>query len=295
MKQLLIAAVIAMSAVGCTRVGPGYAGIKVNMAGTKKGVEANAATTGWVFYNPMTESVFEYPTFVQSAVWTHSIDEGHPVNEEITFTTADQMQVGADISLAYQLNFERVPAFYTTFRSDDLNKFTHGYMRNLARDKFDAVAGKYRIEQIMGDNAQFVKDVRDTLQAELSPLGVEIKQFGLIGAPRPPGQVIAAINAKVEATQLAIKTENQLRQANAEAAKQVATAEGAAKAFVAKAEGDARATTIWAEAQASANRKVADSLTPALLEKIRLDKWNGTVPQVTGSGGTPFINLGGLK
>lgn len=291
MKHLTLALVIALSAVGCTRVGPGYAGIKVNMAGSNKGVETMPATTGWVFYNPFSESVFEYPTFVQSAVWTHNVDEGKALNEEITFTTADQMQVGADISIAYNLNFDKVPNFYVTFRSDDLDKFTHGYMRNLARDKFDSIAGRYKIEQIMGDNAQFLADVRNALQNELTPLGVEIRQFGLIGAPRPPQQVIAAINAKVQATQVAIQTENEVRQTRAQAEKDVAKAEGAARSEVASAEGYAKAMLLRADAEAEANRKVANSLTPSLLEKIRLDKWDGSVPQMTGVGGTPMINL----
>ena len=166
---------------GCTRVGPGYVGIKVSMAGTNRGVDAYPATTGWVFYNRMTESVFEYPTFVQTAKWTRDPNEGHPVNEEITFTNKDSMLISADISLSYTLRAERVPAFYVKFRSDDLDKFTHGYLRNVARDMFNETAGKYSIEQIMGDNGPFLSEVRQKLQAQVEAIGVVIEQFGLIG------------------------------------------------------------------------------------------------------------------
>ena len=51
-------------------------------------------------------------------------------------------------------------------------------------------------------------------------------------------------------------------------------------------EGEAEAQLIAAEAEAKANRKIAESLTPELIEKIKYDKWNGSVPQVQGSGAT---------
>lgn len=47
---------------------------------------------------------------------------------------------------------------------------------------------------------------------------------------------------------------------------------------------------IEAEAEAKANDKVAKSLTPELVEKIKIDKWNGQLPQVEG-GTTPIVNL----
>jgi regulator of protease activity HflC (stomatin/prohibitin superfamily) len=249
------------------------------MAGDHKGVSDIPTTTGWTFYNPLGTSVYEYPTFMQSAVWTASKDEGHPSNEEITFTTVDQLQVGADISLAYQLNPAKVPAFYVKFRNDNLDQFTHGFLRNLAREKFDSVAGKYKIEQIMGDNGPFLKEVRDALQKDLDPIGVELQQFGFIGAPRPPQSVINAIQAKVQATQLAIQKQNEVAQAQADAAKHVAEAQGYADALAKRS-----------EAEAEANLRIAKSLTPELVEWQKIQKWNGQLPQVAG-GGLPMINI----
>lgn len=276
------------SGCGRTVVGPGHVGIQVDYYGQDKGVESYPKVTGVVWYNPFTTSVLEYPTFVQTAVWTHNPDEGKPINEEITFTTSDQMQVAADISLAYHLLSDKVPAFYVKFRSDDLNAFTHGFLRNLAREKFDNVAGRYKIEQIMGDNAPFLKETREMLQKDLDSVGVQLDQFGFIGAPRPPKEVIAAINEKVRAVQDAIKTENQVRQTRAQAEKDVAQAEGQARATVAKAEG-----------QAKANQVLASSITATLIEWRKLElqqqalaKWNGVLPIYTGgSGSLPMIQI----
>jgi regulator of protease activity HflC (stomatin/prohibitin superfamily) len=265
---------------GCgTTVNPGYVGIQVDYYGKDKGVQSYPVVTGRVWYNPITTAVLEYPTFVQTAKWTRSLNEGAPVNEEITFTNADGMSVAADISVSYHLEMEKVPAFYVRFRSDDLNVFTHGFLRNLARDKFDSHGGRFRIDQIMGDNAQFVRDVRADLQTELDAIGVRIDQFGFIGAPRPPQQVIEAINAKVHANQLALQKQNELVQVQADAAKQVANAEGYAKSLLVKG-----------EAEATYNKKLADSMSERLIEKWKLDKWNGVLPTVTG-GAMPILNV----
>lgn len=265
---------------GCTRVSPGHVGIVVNQWGTEKGVSDYAAKTGTIMYNPITTSVFDYPTYMQNVVWTKSPHEGSPVDESITFTIKGNMAINVDVSLAYDLSAEKVPHFYVQFRNDDLQAFTDGFMRNVARDSFNDLGGKYELDQIMGDNAEFIAAVEKRLQDRVRDYGVNIKQFGIIGAPRPPVEVQAAITAKIGATQLAIQKQNELVQAQADAAKTVA-----------KAEGDAKATLIMAQTQAKSNQLLNDSLTDKLVQYRAIDKWNGTLPTFTGGGAVPFINV----
>ncbi len=273
--------VVVFGVFGCTRIGAGHVGIEVNQAGSQRGVQDFTIRTGYVFYNPLATTIVEYPTFVQTAIWTANPHEGHPQNEEITFTTKDSMVVSVDVNLSYSLLAEKVPAFYVKFRSDDLDMFTHGFLRNVARDCFNEVAGKYAVEQIMGDNAPFLRDARSCLQNQVADIGVHIEQFGIIGAPRPPQGVIDSINAKVQAGQIALQKRNEVLQAEAEAAKTVAYAEGEAKAMVTRAEG-----------QAKSNRLISESLTDKVLERTRLDlqwhwidKWNGQRPSVESTAG----------
>lgn len=258
---------------GCTRVSAGYVGIKSTVVGTGQGLSEASVGPAWVFYNAFTESVFEYPTFVKTVVWTQNTTEGKPLNEEITFTNKDRMQIAADISLAYQLQPDKAATFYLKFRSDNMDTFTNGIMRNWAREKFDDAAGKYDINQIMGDNAQFLTDVRTSLQVVLDPIGVKLIQFGFIGAPRPPAGVGDSINLAVKATQIAQQKQNEIIQAQADAQKEVA-----------KAQGDAQATLTNAEAQAKANKMLSDSLSPVLVQYRMIDKWNGVMPTVQGGG-----------
>ncbi len=288
MKYVQILAVAFLSlaltgCAGCTRISPGMVGIKSTVVGSNRGLADVAVGPAWVFYNPATESVFEYPTSAQTVVWSKNTEEGKPLNEEITFTNKDRMTISADISLGYQVQPEKAAAFYLKFRSDDLDTFTNGIMRNWAREKFDNAAGKYSVDQIMGDNKDFLAEVRTALQKEMDPIGITLIQFGFIGAPRPPAVVTESINASVRATQIAQQKQNELVQSQADAAKEVA-----------KAEGDARAVMVNAEAQAKANRLLSESITPTLVNYRMLDKWNGVLPQVqSGAGGGIMLQLPG--
>ena len=285
MKKLFVLFVLA----GCTtHVEPGHVGVEVISCGDHAGVTQKPLGIGY-HDTGVCKTVIVYPTYMQSVVWTHKLDEGRPMNEEITFTNADQMSIAADISLAYKLDPEKVPAFYAMFKADNLDTFTHGFLRNLAREKFDEAAGKYKIESIMGNNSVFLGEVRENLQKAISPYGVNISQFGFIGAPRPPESIIKAINLKLEATQRSIQVENELRQSQAEAKKNVAKAEGEAAAEIAKAHGDAESRRLGADAEAYANQKIASSLSQVLVEYKKMIKWDGHLPQV--SGGSAMIQL----
>ena len=51
----------------CTRIDAGHEGILVKMYGSDKGVQDVSLVTGRVFFNPLSEDVFEFPIFIQTA------------------------------------------------------------------------------------------------------------------------------------------------------------------------------------------------------------------------------------
>jgi regulator of protease activity HflC (stomatin/prohibitin superfamily) len=268
---------------GCTRIGPGHVGIKVNMAGSDKGVLNDPTRTGWVFYNPIGTSVIEYPTTMQTAQWTKDANEGKPVDDSVTFTNKDSMAINADISLSYSLEADKVPGFYVKFLTSDLETFTHGFLRNVARDCLNEGAGKYPVEQIMGDNAPFLSAARQCIQTQVGPYGVHVEQFGFIGAPRPPQAVIEQITEKIRAEQIALQKQLELQQVEADAKKQIAAAEGHAQAQIASANGDAQANQIRSA-----------SITPTIIKMKELEnqhdmiwRWNGQSPSTVVNGNGP--------
>src|SRR5258708_857738 len=95
-KTLLLSIVLMISVLtGCTRIGPGHAGIVINAAGSDKGVSQQTASTGWFFYNPFSETVIEYQTAQRQEKWTKDPSEGQKGNQEVSFTNKDQMVIYA--------------------------------------------------------------------------------------------------------------------------------------------------------------------------------------------------------
>ena len=82
--------------------------------------------------------------------------------------------------------------------------------------------------------------------------------------------------------------EAQTAKIQAEKDKQVA--EIAAQQAIVEAEAQAEVVRIAAEAEAAANREIAASLTPELIEKIKYEQWDGKMPTVSG-GATPIIGI----
>lgn len=61
----LLAATVSLTSCS-ERIDAGSEGILVNLYGSDKGVDDVSLVTGRVWYNPFTEEVYEYPTFVQT-------------------------------------------------------------------------------------------------------------------------------------------------------------------------------------------------------------------------------------
>lgn len=288
-----VAAILAMFVLGsmlsgCTKVSPGYAGIKIDQYGSNKGVQDYPLVTGMVWYNPISTSVIEYPCFVQTAVWTKSPNEGNANDEEMTFNTSEGLVVSGDISLSYQLAFDKVPAFYVKFRTDEIDAFTHGFLRNIARDAFNEIGGTYRVEDVYGvKKEELLKIVREKINSQVGQYGITVQQFGFIGALRIPEAVTEALNNKIKATQDAIRVENELRQSSAEANKTVAIADGFARSQIAKAKGEAEANIL-----------LANSITPQLIawrhlqiQSDAVSKWDGRRPMVEGASSGLLMSL----
>ena len=284
-KALLLSIVLCIGLLtGCTRIGPGHAGIVVNAAGSDKGVSQQTATTGWFWYNPISETVIEYQTAQRLEKWTHSENEGKPGNTEVSFTNKDSMVIFADVAIAFSLDAAKVPAFYVKFLAtdeDDLDvKFTNGYLRNAVRNCLNELAGQYDIKQIMGDNAEFLSKTQACIQKDVAEWGVHIDQFGLIGAPRPPDAVTASINMKAQAEQIATQKQIELTQVEADAKKRVAEADGTAASLL-----------KVAQAQAEANKLLEASINDNLVRYRAIEKWDGHRPQVEGANGGVLFNL----
>ena len=166
------------------------------------------------------------------------------------------------------------------------------------------VTAKYPVTDILGDErANLNIALSEYISGKFEPYGIIVENVSLIDIDADDetrASVQRKVNAQqeLELAQIEQKTANVQAQKDKEVAliaaeQEKEVAEINAEKQKIKAEGDAEATRIKAEAEAEANKKISESLTDELIEKTKIDKWNGNVPTVSGSGAT-IIDIGGL-
>lgn len=251
-------------------ISPGYVGVVVDMMGDNRGVEQKELHVGMHWIAPW-KTVYQFPIFEQNDTW-----EGD--RDGFNFQTSEGMAVSADIGITYHLRPESIPVIFQRYRRG-MDEITHVFIRNYIRDAINKSASKTRIEDLYSGKESFFEDVEKHVRDDLSPIGIELSRIYLIGRFHFPPNVIAALNAKIEAVQRAQQRENELREAEAEAKKQIA-----------KAEGQAKCAIVQAESESKANALLSQSVTPELIQWQAVQKWDGKLPNVT-SGATPFIQV----
>jgi regulator of protease activity HflC (stomatin/prohibitin superfamily) len=285
---------------GCqttTRVDAGHVGIRVKLAGSDRGVQDMPVVTGWVFYNPLTEQIVLFPTSVQNVVWTQSVNEGRAIDESITFSSGEGVNISADIGLSFHIEPTLAPRLYGRFRLNDLAILSDGYMRNTVREAYNDVASKLAVQDIYGaGKSKMLADVTQKCRDVFGKDGIVIDQLTINGALRLPQNVMEAINRAMEATQNAIQSRNRIAQVEAEATQAITQAHGQAEAARQKAQGDADALVIRARSEALANEIIRLSTTPAILQYRAIEHWDGKLPEYS-AGSLPLLtfDLGKLE
>ncbi len=290
-KLTLIGLAAVSLLTGCERIAPGNVGILVNKMGSDKGVLPKPLDVGYVFYNPFFSDIYEYPTFVQNAVWDRDSTKSDPGDSSVTFNSIEGAIINADLALAYSFEADKVPHLFAEFRASP-DVLTHGFLKNEINNAFNRSASKMKATDIFGEQKQVLLDeVRSNLNLTLGPKGFKFDLISFHGGLRVDQSVQERINAVLAASQKALEAETKVKQSKAEADQQIEKARGEKEAAIAKAEGEARATELKAKTQAAANKLITESLTPQLIQWESLQKWNGTLPQVVGGQVMPFFNI----
>lgn len=287
------AVVLLATSSGCRTVPAGNRGVLVNMLGGAKGVDARELGTGRYFVWPFTEELFIFPVFQQNIVWT----EG----KSITFQTKEGLSVNGDFGISYVVMPDSVTSIFQKYRIG-LDEITDLYLRNEVRDALNLIASEMDIEAVYGAGRQvLLRRVDSTVKLKIDGMGIKVDRIYTIGDFRLPQRVVAAINAKIEATQLAQQRENEIREAEAEAQKQQAKARGESESAIIReraqaditmlrARAKADALLLEAKAEAEANEMRLRSLSSPLIQYELIKRWNGTLPAVTGDA-VPLLDI----
>ncbi len=288
--RLIAAAVVGLAVIvvavlmfaSLTTIHPGHVGVSVKKCGGG-GVAPDPIPTGYYWRSLFCEEVVEYPTSVQTLVLSKSPHEGHPEDESITVTSSEGLPVNLDVSLSFTLDPAKVPTIYSKYRND-VEVIAHNFIRQTIREGVQSVFAQYTAEQLYSTKREGSRvDVQAFITDRLGKEGFIIQQF-TINETRVPEAVVQAINAKVAMIQESQRAEAQVRKTEAEA-----------KQRVAQAQGEADSKRLTADAEAYFNKTVAASITPEFVEYKALEKWNGELPQMMGTGAVPFVNVAAPK
>ncbi|MBO1350682.1 MAG: prohibitin family protein [Hormoscilla sp. GUM202] len=132
-----------------------------------------------------------------------------------------------------------------------------------------AATAKKNAEEIITKRTELKQEIDNQIKERLAPYGLLVQDISLVDVTFSP-EFAKAIEAKQIAEQEAKRAE-----------------------FIAqKATQEAQAEINRAKGQAEAQRLVRQTITPELLQKQAIEKWDGRFPTVmTGNGTLPFINV----
>jgi regulator of protease activity HflC (stomatin/prohibitin superfamily) len=223
---------------------------------------------GLHFKVPFMQSVAYFPINIREIIAT-----------KVNTYTEDNQEFDAKIVVFY-----RIPADSVEFIFKSVPDMK-ARLKALALDRFKTEMGKVNITQV----AQKRGEVRDTIKGVLAAtvkdiLHVVVTDFQIPNIDYTPSFRKAVEQAAIAKT-LVEKALQQKRQKiiQAETAKIEALGKANAAARI-RLEGEAKADAISKQARALGNN-------PLLVEYRKAEQWKGNVPQWTGGGGLPVINL----
>lgn len=273
--RTILTCISATILVGCGQVPAGYRGVMVNLYGSDKGVADQSVGVGR-YYTGWNTELYLFPTFLQNYSWK---DE-----QAITMQTSEGLSIKTDAGITYIIKPENIVKVFSKYRLG-IDEITNTFLHNMVRDAMNEVASTMTVEQIYGAQKEsFIRKVNDIVKGEAVENGIEVEKIYLVGSFDLPESVVNSINSKIQASQNAMKVENEVATARAEAQKTIVDAQAKGQQIL-----------INAESQAKANKILADSLTKEFVQYQAILRWNGELPKMTGSSAVPFINAEGLK
>jgi regulator of protease activity HflC (stomatin/prohibitin superfamily) len=243
MKKLLLLAFTLASIMGCsTRIDAGHEGILIKQYGSGKGVQDVSLVTGRVWYNPFTEDVEQYPTFIQTLDY-----------EPFFVPSKDGSNFRVDPTISFKIINGNSPKIFVKYRKE-IEEVSKTTLYNYTKEAFRTQMALYSLDDIVSNRTKIEAQVQSELTKVLEKEGFALDQ--LTSGLEYPKTIVDAINAKNQSVQNAMKIENDLRVAEAQA----------------------KILLVQAEAEKKANELKQQALTPLLIQQQFIEKWDGATP-----------------
>ena len=205
--------------------------------------------------------------------------------------TSDGIGFYVGMSCSAQINEEDATKFLYRFNNTPLETIIDNEIKTMVKDEFNRQASKYSSTELHSNKTNIIKDVKDTVTGYFKEFGITITVLGTNEGFSFENQTIQSAIDKKFASEQELVTQQNMNEVT------IAKAQAEAEATKIAAQAKAEVVLIEAEAEAESNRKLAQSLTAEIIEKMHADnekvmyeKWNGELPQIQGDS-TPIINF----
>ena len=179
---MAICVMCVVSSCGYERVDAGHEGILVNLYGDEKGISDVSMCTGAVWYNPFTQSVYEYPTFVQTVDY-----------EPFTINAKDGSEFTVDPTISLKIIDGKSPDVFKKYRKE-LDDVIHGTLYNYVKDAFRIQLNNFSTDYIVSNRDSIENAIEKHLSAALTKENFQLEQ--LTSGLKYPKTIVDAVNQK---------------------------------------------------------------------------------------------------
>lgn len=240
------------------QIGPGERGVVLNFGAVKPTVLGE----GLHFRVPIQQKIIHMDVKVQKA------------STDASASSSDLQEVSSTVAINYHIIPDKANLVYQTIGIE----FKERIIDPAVQEVVKAVSAKYTAENLITKRSSVSDAMKSTLTERLLTYNIAVDAFSIVEFSFSK-LFMDAIEAKQTAEQLALKAERDLDRIKIEAEQKITSA----------------------QAEAEALRLQRSNISSDLIELRRIEanikaieKWNGILPQVTGSGAVPFIGVGDI-
>lgn len=199
---------------------------------------------------------------------TYIFGKTDEMDTTLSVSTKDMQTILIDFSI--QANIVDPEKLYKAFN----NKHEHRLIRPRTQEVVQSTIAKYTIEEFVSKRAEISRIIFNDISDDLIEYGVHVSNVSIINHDFSDDYERAIEQKKV--------AEQNVEKAKAEQQKILVEQENRVKVAELKIK--------EREAIAKANAIESNSLSPQLLKKMYIEKWNGQLPKIQGNT-TPLINM----
>ena len=226
-------------------------------------------TLGKVNEGVLQEGIHMKIPFVQSVVKIDNRIQKLEVQTEAF--SKDLQSVDTTLAINYRVDTAKSYSIYKNIGAN----YEDVLVTPAVNEVLKAITATYTAEETVTNRALISDGLVTGLNEKLNSIGLYVTDVNIIDFDFSEA-FITAIEEKQVAQQQLLKAETEKKTA------------------ITNAEAEAEAAKVRADGEAEANDTIAKSLTSEVLENKKIEKWNGELPRVSGSGGT-IIDLGSIE